>query len=518
MSNHDTQIEMKEQPIVPQVDTQTLQTENQNMENTLRNTTEVNTNKKEIVPLLQVINITFISAGFLVFLLLAVGCFVISVFVPVPYKTNEASVWKCHCTEDTLYHKECCDGVNLMETKSLDIQVGPFTLLNEEFRLEGLFKNLKTDQYIGGEIDFLIDINGIDTMGKSEKLVEQYPIDIRFDCKKDDYSCNKFTFFKYKLLVYEYYNITMSISHTTFDSNQLGDLILSLRTVNHKYNFYEIGWRFVFIILSCIVMGLFTFVSRKYVYRNWPVENKLTFLLLFVLILFNNPFFTYEYVFASTLFVFWKIIISSIFCVFVVFYVLVIFEALRKPISWRKNINFWIGRILFFCAFMLVILITLLYNTTYSITDINYKPLKDIPNIVFCVADIIFAVIYFIWLCFSVIRSFSEAKRVGNTKRIYTFGILVITSVIIFVLLLVVAFFLGFENSATTYLSTLSYGNLFIWLLSIFYIPKPTRPIWDKAKTILVEQDDIAQYKQLPEDIVDETIVNTPRSGSSDIE
>lgn len=106
-------------------------------------------------------------------------------------------------------------------------------------------------------------------------------------------------------------------------------------------------------------------------------------------------------------------------------------------------------------------------------TDPLYSS-SNVTRIVFGVILVFFVIVYICWLGYSLIRAFSESRRIGNERRVYTYGALVITCIILFALLLVASFFMGLESSATTYMATLAYANLFVYLMSVLYIPRPT--------------------------------------------
>ncbi|ELP91947.1 transmembrane protein, putative [Entamoeba invadens IP1] len=482
-------------------------------------TTTTLQNKEVLVPLIQVVSYKVTGIVFFIFLLLVIGSLIGTVYIPSPFTLVSGPTWQCTCpTRPTVFDPSCCYG-DLLQQNTISMDIGPFTELNEEFRLSGVFVTTNKVKF-NTKLQLKMTINGTDDARRNYELYKDYRYDATLNCH--DLKCDEITFFTYHILSFRYYNVTLTLVEPVEDAikAEVGEMTYSLRVVNKKYTLSFVIWRFVFVLVSCVVTGLFTIFSRKYPFDNWPFENKSVFVLLLVLIFLNNPFYTYQFVFGGVFFVFLDMVVTAFFCVYVLMEVLIVFEALRKPISWRTQLGFWIGRIMFFIAFFIVILVTLLYNEGFNFTNPTYAPLKDKKNIVFSCFVGVFVLMYIGWLLFSVIRTFSEAKKVGNAKRVIAFGVLMFVAIFIFVVLLIVAFFLGFENSATTYLATISYANFFVYLLAFFYLPTPSKKLWNKAKAILVKTEDITQYKELQTtDYTEHPSFVTAKDGeSSDIE
>ena len=156
-------------------------------------------------------------------------------------------------------------------------------------------------------------------------------------------------------------------------------------------------------------------------------------------------------------------------------------------------------RIAFFLTFFLVISLELLYNKSFTFTNIFYKPSSDTLNIAIWVIVVIFCLLYISWLIFSVIRSIKESKKIGNQRRVITYTLLTAVSIVIFLVLLVASFFLGYDNSATIYLATIAYINFFVYLMALLYIPMPKIHLLDN-RFVIVERKEFDDYKKLPED------------------
>lgn len=282
----------------------------------------------KLVPLVQVIKTPLIGVGFFVFLILVLACFVATVFFPSPYVDSETNSYICNGTT-TVFNTTDCSGADLITQSRMSIIVGHLSLLNQEFSLDGQFENIGGVTQ-GGVLSMNVDINGFDDGDETQHvLYERYNIDVEFDCDSDEQYCNKFNFFVYTVPSYDNYNITFTLVKNTFMKETLGNMRAFVKVVNSKYSFASTFWRFAFITLSCIFTAFFILCSRKYPMDSWPFENKCNFYLLLAIILMDNPLHAFKYVIGVTGFKYTEICFTSFSCVFLMLYVLVIFEALR---------------------------------------------------------------------------------------------------------------------------------------------------------------------------------------------
>ncbi|KAL7717135.1 Wntless-like transmembrane domain-containing protein [Entamoeba marina] len=467
--------------------------------------------KEELVPLLQSVHVVFISISFFLFLLSVLIAFVVSTFIPHSDIASQISTWQCSCDPITYdFNETCCTGSDVLTTNNIEFQVGSFISLNREFRIDGQFTNTNQDSYVGAWMKYSVDIIGITESENEYVLIEDYPLGVTFDCDMGENNCDKFHLFTYLSLPYHKYKVNLTMTNNGFSDNQLGELTLFLTTVNSKFSQWELVWRLVLLLLSCFSTLLFMVFSRKYPNNKWPFENRCTFILLLAVVIENNPLFGYGFLFGASIFLFFDIIIAALFYCSVLLYVMIIFEGLRKSASWRTKKTFWVPRLLFFGFLFLAMLLLLLYRQSFTYTDPFYNFTEDTDAIYIYVITIAFFVGYIGWLIFSVIRSVEESRRIGNTRRVITFGILSVSSIIIFAVLMSCSFLFGSNSTATLNLSIHSFLNFFVILMAIMHLPKPQK-----------FHDDVRKYQQLPDEISEDKLfaLETPsKSQSSDIE
>lgn len=106
--------------------------------------------------------------------------------------------------------------------------------------------------------------------------------------------------------------------------------------------------------------------------------------------------------------------------------------------------HFYVPRI------VLIVLLECFMVNLYLYNSDNFDPLvdamKDPLNITLAVATAIFTVIYLFWLLFAVIRSFSEARKLGQIgQRINMYGLFTMIAIITLMILLVYSYFTGYK-------------------------------------------------------------------------
>jgi hypothetical protein len=83
---------------------------------------------------------------------------------------------------------------------------------------------------------------------------------------------------------------------------------------NAGYTFYELFFRYGFLLVSCIVFLVFLVFTRyRQPFSDWQTEQKWMLFVLFLLVCFNNPLYVFEYLSKNWIFIFLNINLRATF-------------------------------------------------------------------------------------------------------------------------------------------------------------------------------------------------------------
>ena len=170
---------------------------------------------------------------------------------------------------------------------------------------------------------------------------------------------------------------------------------------------------------------------------------------------------------------------------------------MRHPLRQRTASNFYTPRFVL-CGLLFGLLLShSIYNNTNAVFSPTLTGLNDTVNVILSLSILLLLGIYIIWLIFSIIRSFSEIRKlgvVGHKVRVY--GLFTVFAIGGYLVMLVVASFQGSLNNSFVVLVTVAYLNIYCTIISVLYLPSR---VLDTLKTLhtIVELDD--EVLELPE-------------------
>lgn len=454
----------------------------------------------------QKLLLTSISKKGLFFIFIVFGMMVtISLFVsfnaPKPWSSFEQSTWRC-AGNDSEFNKNC-GGVNLFnKEKMISVQLGPYSIFNQETRLEFYMKKKaeKKGVQVDGNIMLKYTVFGTQLLNKFNQTVpvkslymlEEKIVNAHVHCKKSKDVCEPNHINTQLYLDYPLYIVDISIiSEDVHDS--LGDMVLKTTYVSLVYTVFEMFWRLVFIIFSCLCTIIYMWANRSIVQDNWSHEQKWTIVLLTFLIWENNPLYPYEFLMDNAFYLFVNSVIDAVFICFLMFYILIMFDALRKPVRQRNTFRFYFPRALLCLTLFSLILASFMYNKTRKVYSPTMKGTNDVVNVIISISIMVLLGIYLFWLFFSIIRSLSEVRKLGTAGyRVKIYGLFTIVVLILYVVLLLIAFFKGYRNNAAVSLTTIAYVNFYCMVLTILYLPSSSQEQKvERAKIVKLDEDDI---------------------------
>ncbi|EDR23005.1 transmembrane protein, putative [Entamoeba dispar SAW760] len=464
---------------------------------------------KPLLASISPIGLCLIYLGFLALVGISLG---LSSIAPSMYIQESIGTWQCNNSTITSFDANNCTGQNLMNNAQVKgplgiYKIGPFSILNREFTLNGKFKNNLKYGYFKKQIFAEVGIyTPSKDNGDNPLIVEEKTREFIVECLSGEDYCNSLPIYEESFTNNSEYLISIQFISSKFNETDVGEFVLELSAISSHYTLFELCWKFVFIFYSCIIVGIYLFIFRTFIFKTWIFEVKWTFILLIILVIQNNPIYSYQYTLDTFIPELINVTVYSLFYVFLLFYVLITFEFYRYG-KGTKQIKYWIPRIIFFLFFFAAVELVFVYNKSVGLSDPYYNPLKDITSLVMAVIALIFVIAYIFWLIYILIRSFSDGIKLGKTKRkLRLFGGLTMISMMIFFMMLALSFFFGNQQTLSISLTTTAFVNFFCTLLVVINIPHQGEEsaIWSEERSKVIAVDDLLVYKQLPDDVVSE--------------
>lgn len=265
------------------------------------------------------------------------------------------------------------------------------------------------------------------------------------------------------------------------DYNQIS---LDLRLITNQINYQNVtllvyyGGEYINII-SVVIKSIFAIIHlillikivrklKTESVRYWHLEQKLTIPLVFISIIYNNPFEIIQLFSPSYLLLIYDCIIKSVFSAYFEFFILALFDSLRFK---NRKIQrcFFTPKISFILVLFLISLSHRIYTT---ITSFDTSPTlrQDKVESVFRLVDLILYLLYCVWFVVSVVLALYQ---VDITER-YKFNVYSVTCFISLVLLALsqfLHFFGAFENKTLNVFVPIATINIFVILMYYFHYP-----------------------------------------------
>ncbi|ELP83994.1 transmembrane protein, putative [Entamoeba invadens IP1] len=278
---------------------------------------------------------------------------------------------------------------------------------------------------------------------------------------------------------------------------------IELLYVQPQYTSFEVFWRITLLIVMCVATLFFLYVLRGIPFKTWSLEQKATFLLMVTLSITNNAFYSYEFISANEFFPAINAMCDSLMLAALLLYILIIFDALRKPLSQRTFKFFYFPR--FVLIILLESFVVNLYLYNADIDDPIMVVMKDPINATLAILTGLLTVVYMFWLVFAVIRSFSEARKLGEIgQRIRLYGTFTLVAIFILVVLLISNYFVGYKSNQAVYLTTIAYINIYALTLMVFYLPSNKQDDrWNQRRREIVLDDvKVTEYDEDDNELV----------------
>ena len=488
----------------------------------MNNNNTATTNKEPRLLLSKLSKLGFLIL-FAVFVGVVIFCINISLNIPEAWVSTEATTWACdERVPHNGFEKSKCRGADISQYHSkVSMLLGPFSSLNQESRIVIIPTRLKDKMGISsqGKVSFVYRYFGSNEIKnpneikmKEVELIEEKTVTKNVVCKGTTNLCEEIPLISQIYLTHKYYILELSIKKSEI---QLGDIHVQNSFVSSNYSIFELFWRMAFILFSSWCTMIYVWSLKGIPMSEWCHEQKWTFVLSLLLILYNNPFYFYELtVDDDVTFLLYNSAIEMLFMCYMLFYALSMFEALRKPISVRRSWRFIIPRGILTGLMFIFGFAHLMYNKTNPNYSISLTGIEDPTNLGLIITLTVIIAVYIFWLAFGIIRTYSESKKLGPVaSRLKYYGLFTVVVVIMYVVLYLASGYLGYHTNAAVTLTTIAFVNMYVVMLNILYLP-----LEKDDDSILVEQNNKKQEIHLDnEEIFDDEFVVVDEENEGDL-
>uniref|UniRef100_A0A8I6GKL8 Transmembrane protein 181 n=1 Tax=Rattus norvegicus TaxID=10116 RepID=A0A8I6GKL8_RAT len=230
-------------------------------------------------------------------------------------------------------------------------------------------------------------------------------------------------------LNYTQYRVTVGFEHL---NQPIKEMNFTWKTYNPAFSQLEIWFRFVFVVLTFIVICLFVHSLRKFSMRDWGIEQKWMSVLLLLLLLYNDPFFPLSFLVNSWFPGMLDDFFQSLFLCALLLFWLCVYHGIRVQVSCLLNILLFPSALLLTCfqhhPFRFNELNDPMYQ--YRVDTGNFQGMK--------VFFMVVAAVYILYLLFLIVRACSELRHMPYVDlrlkflTALTFVVLVISIVILY--------------------------------------------------------------------------------------
>ncbi|XP_031207818.1 transmembrane protein 181 isoform X3 [Mastomys coucha] len=282
-------------------------------------------------------------------------------------------------------------------------------------------------------------------------------------------------------LNYTQYRVTVGFEHL---NQPIKDMNFTWKTYNPAFSQLEIWFRFVFVVLTFIVICLFVHSLRKFSMRDWGIEQKWMSVLLALLLLYNDPFFPLSFLVNSWFPGMLDDFFQSLFLCALLLFWLCVYHGIRVQ-GERKCLTFYLPKF-FIVGLLWLASVTLgIWQTFNELNDPMYQYRVDTGNFQgMKVFFMVVAAVYILYLLFLIVRACSELRHMPYVDlrlkflTALTFVVLVISIVILYLRFgaqvlqdnFVAELSAHYQNSAE-FLSFYGLLNFYLYTLAFVYSP-----------------------------------------------
>jgi hypothetical protein len=409
---------------------------------------------------------------FLVMMTLFGASIVIGIFGPQIYTRHTFSSWNCTNENLTKFDPLLCSGVDLsLNTTEWTGILHNMNKLNQQIRLLVSPANVFMEGIIA-DLTFRILITGVTKEAAETTVIFDSARTREISCPKNTLWCNNVYLIQIPFIDYTDYEFRISITESP-KTGWVHDTRFTFEYVTTSYTLFELWFRFVFLVATFGMIIWFVVTLRKFKWRDWAIEQRWTSILLFCLLGYNNPFFPLTILAKGWFPIFLNECLTTTFFATLLLYWLVVFDGIRPESLKKPQLLFYGPKVgfIFVCWALTIALLT--WSKVTQVDNPTHDAVTQLSSYLFLAIIMLLLVIcYVFWMLYLVCRACGDMKGVNYLgSRIKFFAVYTICCMVSVIVGYTVAFLTPANNNAARFLSTISMGNLYLYVLMIMYIP-----------------------------------------------
>ncbi|CAG2108866.1 unnamed protein product [Medioppia subpectinata] len=350
-------------------------------------------------------------------------------------------------------------------------------------------KNEEASEAFHKDIVVKMKLDGIDSSNKNISIVSDSSLSYPLYC--GGRQCEPIQVLHLTYIAYTHYRVNIAFDSLESVNNKyvIEDIVFTFQSINTSFTTLSIWFRFFFLLIAFCVMFWFTHSLYRFPFIDWSLEQKWTALLLVLLLVTDNPFYSMQFLFGSALPRLMEIVFqSSLMCALMLFW-LCFFHGIRQ--NNRSLSRFYAPKL----SLMFLLWFVMVYVMSGSVTNQLENPIfdetKHFQNSTFLqftnVLFYLLLILYFIYLILLMMSAFTELRSMPYfdirlklqafllifvvTISLLTIALSSSSSAISTIPFLQMLPFSYYYGSSAAFLSIFSIANLYVCICAYYYRP-----------------------------------------------
>ena len=258
----------------------------------------------------------------------------------------------------------------------------------------------------------------------------------------------------------------------------LGDTHFTFQFVNDTFVHFALIWRMSYFAMNFLIFLWFAYRTRDLPWQLWSVEQKWVIVLLFALLLYNDPLYPMQFIVNHFLVSFLHEALTVTFVSLLLLFWLSVLDGIRAQEETnaepdRKMRMFYMPKIVFVLWLWMLILFCYCWIASHRLSDPEKADWADFSlyNTVGG-ALLVMMAIYVAWLAVILIRSFSNTSLypfIGIRIKFFAVSGIVVMALTLTAPIINIMF--PAVNNAGLVIGYLCLYNSYVYLLTIAYVP-----------------------------------------------
>eukprot|EP00727_Mastigamoeba_balamuthi_P006788 m51a1_g273 hypothetical protein (471) ;mRNA; f:260688-263468 len=426
---------------------------------------------------------------------------------PSIYTRHTYSAWNCNTTNGTApseFDPALCTGVMLSDPgQQWDGVLSGMSKLNQQIRLLVAPANNFTEG-ITADVVFSIMVTGRRSGETEAVVVLNHTREREVTCPKNRFWCKGLYLVQLPHVEYDDYEFRVGVVKAP-STGWVHDFRFTFEYVTSDYTLFELWFRFFFLLATFAMIAFQVVYLRKYRWSDWAIEQHWTSILLFCLLGYNNPFYPCTVLFGGWFWIFVNELLTSTFVIMLLLYWLIVFHGVRPSAQRMSRFKFYVPKFVFLgaCGILTIILIT--WAKMYQVDNPTHDSVTDLTSYLFLTAAmLLLIIIYVFWMVYLVFRSCGDIKGMNFLgSRIKFFAVYTLLCMAVVVIGYTAAFLSPASNNAARFLSMIAMANLYLYVLSVMYLPSSEAKSWLEGRSglaRLAETHDDVSMTAVPTD------------------